>query len=274
VASKPSLTYEEAEKRLRALDKRAAQLTATDRGQGLPPAQAEPLRRQQMAELDVVLAEMQQLAPQVQAPQLRAVDQQAEQSMKATFTRRMNELLHREFREDHPEVVEREQEIARLAAIDAAKKKRQLVKARKIWIPVGRDSESADVIAAVFGSQEFAEWTDASRPGGAGFEPDDTLSLLWALTLIAENRGNPVEFHFSRRPRKGILNSYSDERMRHLAATAWLTYETKGAIRRIGLGSRTERLRREFREACIARGKEELKIEAAAKRKVKAATGE
>ena len=60
--------------------------------------------------------------------------------------------------------------------------------------------------------------------------------------------------------------------MRHLAATDWLTYETKGAIRRIGLGSRTERLRREFRETFIERAKEELKVERAARRKAKAAT--
>jgi len=184
----------------------------------------------------------------------------------------MGELLHRDFLDSHPEEQKRQQERERARAIDTAKRKRKAVEGKKLWIPVGRDSESGDIVASVFGSAEFAKWTDASRPDGAALEPDDTLTLLWALSLLAENRGNPVEFHFQHRPRPGLLRSFSDERLKHLSKTDWLSYEVRGAIRRLGLGPRTERLRREFAEAFIARGKEELAIERKAKRSLKTET--
>jgi hypothetical protein len=81
-----------------------------------------------------------------------------------------------------------------------------------------------------------------------------------------------VEFHFSRRRRGGIIRSFSDERMAHLSKNGLGLVETNGAIRRLSLGSRTERLRREFRENFVQRATKELKIERAARRKVKADT--
>ena len=96
-----------------------------------------------MEELNGVLAEMEQIAPVVHGPHLRAVDVTELSSMASRFKRRMTELAHKEFRDDHPEIAERERDRARLAAISAGKKKRQLVNA-KVWIPVGRDAESAN----------------------------------------------------------------------------------------------------------------------------------
>jgi len=55
--------------------------------------------------------------------------------------------------------------------------------------------------------------------------------------------------------------------MKHLAANGWISYEENGAIKRLGLGSRTERLRREFSEAFLQRARERDRQDKAARRK-------
>ena len=95
-------------------------------------------------------------------------------------------------------------------------------------------------------------------------------ALFWALIVLAENKGLPVEYHFQRRPRGRIARGASDERLKHLAANNWITYDGRSATRKIGLGSRVERLRKDFRETFVERVKEELKAERAARRKTKA----
>ncbi len=95
------------------------------------------------------------------------------------------------------------------------------------------------------------------------------LHLWWALSVLAENRGQDVRFHHRRRPRGGMLLSFFEERMRHLAAAGWITWEP-GADSRLGLGSRTERLGREYSEAFLQRARERDKADKAARTKAKA----
>ena len=184
----------------------------------------------------------------------------------------MGALAERQHREAHPEVAEREEELARLRAIEAGKAKRRLIEAKKVYLPIGRDAESGDIIASVFASDELWRHIDPGQQGGAVLEPEDVSALFWALIVLSENKGQPVEYHFQHRPRGRIARGASDERLKHLAANHWITYDGKSATRKIGLGSRVERLRKEFRETFIERAKEELKAERAARRKTKETT--